>query len=1441
MAKYLLLSLSLAWAGAAAASAGASASEPEWGSSWESGLREAEDSARPMLVYFHSPECEWSARMNEHWTGTDVRAALAPYVAVRLDAAEHTRVALRERIRNLPTILVVHPAAGTRHRLSGYPGSEALLAFLDESREPPPAEPFSGQDGFEDRLRALGVSRDRSGQLQAFLNDDPFPTGRLIEALEHRSLEVRLGAIEVLEARAGRSFGYDPWTPPDAQAGALVRWRDWATDANAGGRPAAASAFTERQVAGYVTELFASDPDRSRRALAMLMEGGWPVARHLRNLAESNESLSSRERLLLRQARYAAIFQDWSAERPERLSRDLVFGDPGTRMGALGSLARFAPRSLELMEEFLRDPDPLVRESAVERLTAAAGASSLPAVERMWRDETETDVRIGILRAIGEIESQTAVALLTQALETESEDIIILALDYLKHLSDFNHDTEIIGGLLQDPRWRVRSAALEAVHNLSLSDLAGKVAELVRDEDEFVRLSAVAALGRIGGRQQQPLLRELFRESQEWRLPVLEIYRGNNWEIPEEFADRLINDVPAGRENELAALLSELRENQLSFAVRFIDHSNEDFSIAAANSLASRGLDEASHRERLLALLRDGTRGQQLAVLRAFDPDAANLPRIGERADSGSSGGQGNFLQRLFSGGSRKDDPEAAKADHPLAAFEEAAERLRTGGDEGVALEAAIFLTRIGSDKGVDTLRSRLDSMSRDELADLADSLRDSSEPHIREFLFTLFPRLERHTWGIVRRLFEQGSFSENLEFILTHAPSPIPPYYQRFLNDVPDHHRLTGSEREKTRALLRQTFDETDDTALRVFVLVYWQQLMEWEQDRPWILEKTRHPNPLLRRAALRMAVQARPSLLPDLAGRIAGDNDYRVREVLPAAVQRNEGWWSHIYSDAYSASSWSHTIHSIMGGRPSAEPDEERLPPEVERPLRRLTEDPVRNLRLRALVALADVYERIEDPDTLIAYLDAVDSSDRDSYRVESWISGYLYTHFQSMGPEHEGLLRFARNTGYPFQNFQQRLTIDTLRDHFRAFAAPEESPVSEETEEIEIAVLRENSETADELAAGNGILAPVSTEEVAANGTLPVVFFTQTGCADCAQVRDYLARLRPVFPEIEIRSHNIRDTDAIRLNEHLSETFQVPISNRLIAPTVVTAAGVLVRDEISFDSLNRLLGGSWGQDPSILALPEQAVAAVDARIVERFHGFTLAVVLSAGLLDGLNPCAFATIIFFLSYLQVARRTPAQIIQVGFSFVLGVFLAYFAIGVGFYTLIGHLTALEPIARTVNWILAGMVLVICVLSLRDGILCLRGRLKETSLQLPRPLKQRINTLVRTGVRHSHFVIAAFLIGMAIALLELACTGQMYAPTIMLVLQSGAERLAALGYLLIYNIAFILPLVIIILLAWRGLTSDRLMTFFRHHVAFVKFANAALFAVLFAFFIFVLL
>ena len=247
--------------------------------------------------------------------------------------------------------------------------------------------------------------------------------------------------------------------------------------------------------------------------------------------------------------------------------------------------------------------------------------------------------------------------------------------------------------------------------------------------------------------------------------------------------------------------------------------------------------------------------------------------------------------------------------------------------------------------------------------------------------------------------------------------------------------------------------------------------------------------------------------------------------------------------------------------------------------------------------------------------------------------------------------------------------------------------------------------------------------------------------------------------------------------------------------------------------------------------LAAPPQELAAAQGNIAKRYEQAGLGIILAAGFLDGINPCAFATIIFLLSYLQVTRKTSRAIAQIGSADILGVFATYFLIGLGLLKVATSLTHLRGVGTAVNYVMAGFALVIMALSVRDGIYCLRGQMADITLQLPDRLKQQIHRVIRAGVRQAHFVLMAFLMGVAISVLELAGTGQVHLPTITYMIQQGEA--GAVARLLLYNLAFIVPLTVIFVLAYSGLRSETLLAVLRRHAALVKFGTAALFLALF--------
>lgn len=242
----------------------------------------------------------------------------------------------------------------------------------------------------------------------------------------------------------------------------------------------------------------------------------------------------------------------------------------------------------------------------------------------------------------------------------------------------------------------------------------------------------------------------------------------------------------------------------------------------------------------------------------------------------------------------------------------------------------------------------------------------------------------------------------------------------------------------------------------------------------------------------------------------------------------------------------------------------------------------------------------------------------------------------------------------------------------------------------------------------------------------------------------------------------------------------------------------------------------------------------------IINRFRSFGVFTIIGAGLLDGVNPCAFATIIFLISYLAIIKRKGYELILVGIAFTLSVFITYLLIGIGIFEFLKYLTFLKTFTIFIYVSIGALTFILGILSLIDYFKCRRGEARDILLQLPDFLKKRIHTTIKEHAGFKRYVFAAFITGFIVSILELSCTGQVYLPTIVYATGISKIRFSAYMYLLLYNLMFIVPLIVIFILAYLGTTSIRLSDILGKNITLIKLLTSILFFVFTAFMIMIL-
>ena len=338
--------------------------------------------------------------------------------------------------------------------------------------------------------------------------------------------------------------------------------------------------------------------------------------------------------------------------------------------------------------------------------------------------------------------------------------------------------------------------------------------------------------------------------------------------------------------------------------------------------------------------------------------------------------------------------------------------------------------------------------------------------------------------------------------------------------------------------------------------------------------------------------------------------------------------------------------------------------------------------------------------------------------------------------------------------------------------------------------------------------------------------ITYFHKRGCQKCARASTILKRLKTKYPQIVVELKYAKESR--ELLEAMGALYEVPEVKRLTTPAVFIGDESLL-DELDETRLEAVIQ-KYLQTGVASRLPQAEAKTGEAsdEIVSRFSTFGTLAVAGAGLLDGINPCAFATIVFFISYMSLVGRGRKEMLVAGGAFAAAVFVTYLLLGMGLLKFLSFLNEFSVVAKCVYLLAAIGTFALAFLSLYDAYKAKQGKVKEITLQLPKSLKQRIHKVIREQTRTSGVIIGALVIGVAISALELVCTGQVYLPTITFVMGVEGMRGHALAYLILYNLMFIVPLLVVFGFVYWGTTSMQLGGVLQRHLMPVKVGTGVL-------------
>lgn len=188
-------------------------------------------------------------------------------------------------------------------------------------------------------------------------------------------------------------------------------------------------------------------------------------------------------------------------------------------------------------------------------------------------------------------------------------------------------------------------------------------------------------------------------------------------------------------------------------------------------------------------------------------------------------------------------------------------------------------------------------------------------------------------------------------------------------------------------------------------------------------------------------------------------------------------------------------------------------------------------------------------------------------------------------------------------------------------------------------------------------------------------------------------------------------------------------------------------------------------------------------------------LPLVAFSALLDSVHPCSFSILLITIAFLFGLQMTRKKILQIGGLYIAGIFAAYFTIGIGILKVI-HIFNTPHFMGKLG---AAMLIIFGLLNLA-GALFPKFPLK---LKIPDAAHRSMGRLINTVS-----MPAAFALGLLVGLCQFPCMGGPYLMVIGL-LHDHATYFRGFGYLVLYNVILVVPLVATLWIAANPALIDK--------------------------------
>lgn len=186
------------------------------------------------------------------------------------------------------------------------------------------------------------------------------------------------------------------------------------------------------------------------------------------------------------------------------------------------------------------------------------------------------------------------------------------------------------------------------------------------------------------------------------------------------------------------------------------------------------------------------------------------------------------------------------------------------------------------------------------------------------------------------------------------------------------------------------------------------------------------------------------------------------------------------------------------------------------------------------------------------------------------------------------------------------------------------------------------------------------------------------------------------------------------------------------------------------------------------------------------------TLSVVIVSAAIDSINPCAIGVLILMVSVILGGKKSLGRLMLLGGLYIFAIFLAYLLAGLGLIYFLSTIPII--VAEYLSLVVGALVVLAGLLEIKDFFWYGRG----FSLQIPGYFARKIHEYSTSKTT----IVGVMFLGAFVAGVELPCTGAPYLAIITIL--SINFNFQAFLLLVLYNLIFVLPLVVILLLVAGG-------------------------------------